>query len=524
MSEKIQIRGAWDQAAPPAQEAFVPSSEIRKAWAGELARMYQGEVDVYGRFGSIVDQSNRDYASRNPGKVTEADLNDAMRERHGAIRVGTADEYAMIARVFRVMGMMPVHFYDLTTAPKPVPVYSTGFRPETPEEMAVSPFRMFTSLFDPSGLDPALKARAEAALAGRSIFSDRLIELVERAESNGGLSPQEAREFVAEAVQVFRMDPDHTVDFGLYRDLLGAGGDVAADIVCFRGPHLNHLTPKIYDIQDAHDRLNAEGLTTIENIQGPKTRPDAVNVLLNQTSIVAQGEDVLMGNGRNSLSPEELKEMRERGEIPVVRREPGEATPAYLDRVETARAASPHGIVTGTHKARFGEIEVRGVALTPEGEKLYNSGRQQDIPHTHRELALAGLAYYTFELNETGQTSLSGGFSLPDLAEMIANGWVDIAPVLYEDFLPMNAAGIFASNLSSDGQDQAQSGRPSQDQIEATEQRHLHHLHEVLGPVGGLRDHHELYAARQQASIEAVMQAARGVLQQRPRPGGTEPA
>ncbi|HRD84765.1 MAG TPA: DUF1338 family protein, partial [Rubrivivax sp.] len=44
-------------------------------------------------------------------------------ERHGAIRVGTPAELAMLGRVFAVMGMHPVGYYDLTVAG--VPVHAT---------------------------------------------------------------------------------------------------------------------------------------------------------------------------------------------------------------------------------------------------------------------------------------------------------------------------------------------------------------------------------------------------------------
>ena len=38
-----------------------------------------------------------------------------------------------------------------------------------------------------------------------------------------------------------------------------------------------------------------------------------------------------------------------------------------------------------------------------------------------------------------------------DVPKKTAQGWVDAEPVVYEDFLPRSAAGIFQSNLSGDG-------------------------------------------------------------------------
>jgi uncharacterized glyoxalase superfamily metalloenzyme YdcJ len=46
-------------------------------------------------------------------------------------------------RLFAVMGMAPVGYYDLSVAG--VPVHSTTFRPVTDAALAYNPFRVFTS-------------------------------------------------------------------------------------------------------------------------------------------------------------------------------------------------------------------------------------------------------------------------------------------------------------------------------------------------------------------------------------------
>lgn len=48
-----------------------------------------------------------------------------------------------------------------------------------------------------------------------------------------------------------------------------------------------------------------------------------------------------------------------------------------------------------------------------------------------------------------------------DLESLIARGAVIAEPIIYEDFLPVSAAGIFQSNLGGDTQ-QVGSGSPSQ--------------------------------------------------------------
>src|SRR5699024_8984800 len=108
-------------------------------------------------------------------------------ERHGAIRLGTADELSMMRRLFAVMGMYPVGYYDL--APAGVPVHSTAFRALDAQALNQSPFRVFTSLLRLDLIaDEALKQEAITALANRNIFTDTAISLIERFEEQGGLT------------------------------------------------------------------------------------------------------------------------------------------------------------------------------------------------------------------------------------------------------------------------------------------------------------------------------------------------
>ena len=38
-----------------------------------------------------------------------------------------------------------------------------------------------------------------------------------------------------------------------------------------------------------------------------------------------------------------------------------------------------------------------------------------------------------------------------DVDELLSRGWLAVEPVVYQDFLPVSAAGIFRSNLGSRG-------------------------------------------------------------------------
>ena len=395
--------------------------DIRTAFFAAMSRMYRTEVPLYGDLLDIVDDVNRRVLSAGPDLEADlrrrGELHRLAQERHGAIRVGTAAELSMMRRVFAVMGMHPVGYYDLSVAG--VPVHSTAFRPLGLEGLNRNPFRVFTSLLRLELIDdPALRAEATRLLSQRTIFTKRAVAGVEQFEREGGLDDQSVTSFVAEVLETFRWHSDTTVDSRTY-DKLHRAHRLVADVVCFPGPHINHLTPRTLDIDAAQQEMQARGINAKDVIEGPPRR--AVPILLRQTSFKALEEKV-----------------------------------RFLD--------SEAG-VSGTHAARFGEIEQRGLALTPKGRVLYDTlldearGEQgsqaQDYEQRLQEafsrfpddldaLRRQRLGYFNYTLADRPSTLAPG---TTDLDTLIARGIVEASPVIYEDFLPVSAAGVFQSNL-----------------------------------------------------------------------------
>lgn len=125
----------------------------------------------------------------------------------------------------------------------------------------------------------------------------------------------------------------------------------------------------------------------------------------------------------------------------------------------------------GTHTARFGEIEQRGVALTPKGRQLYddllrNAGTGQDnlthqmhlqetfhtFPDSEFLMRQQGLAWFRYRLTPSGEAHRQAIHPGDDPQPLIERGWVVAQPITYEDFLPVSAAGIFQSNLGNETQ------------------------------------------------------------------------
>jgi uncharacterized glyoxalase superfamily metalloenzyme YdcJ len=454
------------------QPSFISPDLIRQRFSKAMSDMYREEVPLYGALMELVEQTNRHVLDNDPqvaqqlnstGEIERLDL-----ERHGAIRVGTAAELATLARLFAVMGMQPVGYYDLT--PAGVPVHSTAFRAVHEASLQVSPFRVFTSLLRLELIeDLELRAFAQSVLDQRSIFTAAALTLIERAESQGGLSEKEADEFVDQALETFRWHHSATVTAEQYQKL-SAQHRLIADVVAFKGPHINHLTPRTLDIDIVQAQMPVHGITPKAVIEGPPRRQ--CPILLRQTSFKALDEPV-----------------------------------AFTDQSDTR----------GSHSARFGEIEQRGAALTPKGRALYdrllnaardelkdfpneaNAARYNDLmaqhfsefPDTYEGMRQQELAFFRYFVTEKGLAAAE--LKTLTLEGLVSGGYLRVEPLVYEDFLPVSAAGIFQSNLG----DAAQTHYGVHSNQQAFEK--------ALGRP--TIDELQLYAQTQQRSIEQCLAA-----------------
>lgn len=445
---------------------FLTTDDIRSRFSSAMSDMYREEVPQYGTLLDLVADINARHLAAAPQQhlALEAagDLERLHVERHGAIRLGTAEELSQARRVFAVMGMQPVGYYDLSVAG--VPVHSTAFRPVTDEALAANPFRIFTSLLRLDLLpDPALREQARDILARRSIFSARALELTALCETRGGLDAAQAGEFVAEVRETFRWHSEATVSAETYRQLHDAHR-LIADVVCFSGPHINHLTPRTLDIDAAQHEMPLRGIAAKEVVEGPPPRRHPI--LLRQTSFKAL--------------------------------------------VETVRFVDVDA--PGSHTARFGEIEQRGMALTRKGRALYDrllaSARDTDgATGTYAERLAKAFEQFPDDLDSIREQELAffryrlvagqgHGSEAADLQALVRSGAAVAEPIVYEDFLPVSAAGIFQSNLGGTEQ-----RNYAANAAQAAFERDLG---------AAVQDEIVLYEAAQQRSIDAVFAALNG--------------
>ncbi len=392
-----------------------------------------------------------------------------------------------MARLFKTMGMLPVGYYDLTVAG--LPVHATAFRPVTGPALLANPFRVFTSLLRLDLLEPATRKLAEETLARRDIFSPTTRYFLDLYDRQGGLRADEAKDFIESSLETFRFRLTSKVGVKEY-ELLQQASPLAADVVSFAGPHINHLTPCTLDIDAVQDGMIARGIPPKSIIEGPPHR--ACGLLLRQTSFMALTERVL-----------------------------------FVDEATHSTPCSQ-----GQHRARFGEVEQRGAALTPKGRELFeacfararatpveggspkqpgspthvaegektnavNDAHQKHLrrffgpdafPDDWESLRRQGLVYVKYSLAPDA-TRLPAPSSSATVDDLVASGHAFYQAITYEDFLPASAAGIFSSNLGGDAV--VVEGKPDQAAFEA-----------ALG--GKVQDSHELYSQEEQASIARV--------------------
>lgn len=451
---------------------LIPRTELRARFALGLAKLYGREVPAYDTLVEVSREVNSDFVARHGADAARlGSIERVTAERHGAIRVGSPRELAQVGRVFGGFGMHPVGFYDLRDASKSsVPVVSTAFRPVHEQELARNPFRVFTSMLvsdDRRFFDEATQRQLEAFIGARTLFVPELLELADRSIAQDGLAPEDADRYLELATGAFalsREPVDHDWYFHLERI-----SSVAADIGGVPSTHINHLTPRVLDIDDLYARMQARGITMIDEVQGPP-RWEGPDVLLRQTSFRALAEERLFRHADGSVS-------------------------------------------RGSLRVRFGEVEQRGIALTTKGRDLYDQlvaetdrrlagapagttrvdvARElwrERMPRTERELAVQGLGFFRYRVGAVPPPPTSEA----TLSSLLDSGALVAEPIVYEDFLPRSAAGIFQSNLTDEGtRDDAQAATDyDMDRLSAA----------VELPIS---DPTALYEAQQTASLEAA--------------------
>lgn len=489
--------------------SFADKIQMQNRLFAELSRMFGQEVPLYDKSLLVNRETNKAVCALlsklHVGfSLSEEQLDKTSGERHGAIRIGKPAEYRWIARFFAAFAMEPHNYYDMTNVgAKSQPIVATAFRSVLKPE-----HRVFTSLLMTDYFDATTQARIEALLATREVFSAQAKELVEKNERQGGLSWDDANALIAEGVNRIFKWTGQARDHQLYKDLCDAGFKIAADIACFESHHLNHLTPNTFcmDLYTAamkfcmgelaetafraraektlqrlaqtadrdYLRLHFKHLTKpqIDAYQPGRVRPKEIAELVEKLTRRLSESDLALSQLKHAGFKDYTEGPSE--DTPVLLRQD-----AYKALTEPVKFRNADGSVMDTvHTARFGEIEQRFYATTPQGRALYdrclaeadaakekNPGLSKKDFAAYEEMVAKPFAPFPKKLPELLEQKLVFGryavtpwglaeknnITTTDINELVQLGYVDYEGLRYEDFLPVSAAGIFASNLNQYG-------------------------------------------------------------------------
>ncbi|MEO8377311.1 MAG: DUF1338 family protein, partial [Candidatus Sumerlaeota bacterium] len=495
--------------------AFADKTKIQHTLFAELSAMFGREVPLYDKALLVNRVTNEAVcellAMKYTGfSLTAQQLEKASGERHGAIRIGTRDEYRWVAGFFAAFGLLPHNFYDMTTlGGKSQPIIATAFRsPINPEH------RVFTSLLMLDYFAPDVATRIEKALSKRHIFSSRAKELILKNEEEGGLSEEESQELVSEgSVRIFKWT-GKAHDYQLYKDLSDVGFKIAADIACFESHHLNHLTPntlcmdlytaamKVCLGESDNATFTARAVRALSELRrmsdGDWMRIHFRHMSSDEIGGFAKCDvsDAAIGKLASGLSDRlaksdlDLSKLKHSGYKDFTEG-PASNTPILLRQDAYKALTEPvvfyeddGSTINAVHTARFGEIEQRFYATTAKGRKLYDEclaaadverakySKQDNekaeaaytaafapIPKTLPELVNHQFVFARFSATGKG-TAAAGAINTTDIKELEAQGYLRYEGLRYEDFLPFSAAGIFASNLGQYGTQSTAAQKP----------------------------------------------------------------
>lgn len=495
---------------------FADQRQMQHRLFSKLSSMFGHEVPLYDKsllVNSICNRTVCDllgqlYLGFN---MTDKQIEKTSGERHGAIRIGKPSEYRWISRLFAVFAMEPHNFYDMTTVgEKSQPIVATAFRSRINPD-----HRVFSSLLMTDYFDPETQARIEALIGTREVFSNTAKELILKSEQQGGLQWDDADMLISECVHRIFKWTGRARDYQLYTDLCDAGFKIAADIACFGSHHLNHLTPNTFCIDlyttamkfcmgetdDAEFRTRA--ITTLNFLAETADRDylklhfkDSTSAEIDSFQIekvtakkVKQLVDKL--TERLQQSDLDLSQVTHAG-FKDHTEGPAAGTPvllrqdAYKALTEPVQFLNVDGtVIDSIHTARFGEIEQRFYATTPKGRQLYdrclakvdalrkssNSSTYEKMhaqlfdsfPKKLVDLLKQELVYGRYSVTDKG-IAAKGNITITDIHELVRMGYVRVDGLRYEDFLPVSAAGIFASNLSQYGTKSTAAEKPTYSQ------------------------------------------------------------
>ena len=447
--------------------------------------------------------------------ITDEQIDRTSGERHGAIRIGRPDEYRWITRFFAVFGMEPHNYYDMSSVgAKSQPVVATAFRSTLNPEHRVFSSLLRTDYFDAdtrARIESLLSTRTVFSERAKELIardeqqgglsaSDaealideataRIFKWTGRARDHGLYTELCDNGFkIAADIACFESHHlNHLTPNTFWIDLYTTSMRRAMglyDDARFRQQATQALEMLNENADRHYMRLHFRHLTQ-DDIDGYGSVAASAVVSKIAGYVDALAERLQHPDCRlHVLKHSGFKDHTEgpAAGVSVLLRQD-----AYKALTEPVTFVNPDGSTVDTvHTARFGEIEQRFYATTPSGRAMYDQclnvleaqkGEEPGLatrdvdgyramqaqifstfPQTLDGLLDHGLVFGRFAPTEAGiaaagmieAATVIGRDGRMNIQTLRQRGFVRGEGLRYEDFLPVSAAGIFASNLDQYG-------------------------------------------------------------------------
>ena len=471
----------------------------KKEISNGIKTLYEEEVPIHAVIQKVVDKvdteffqqvdTNPEYAKKAAGMTYDQNHD----VRHAAVRFALPEEMEFYTRCMNLMNLFPIGMYDLTG--EGTPVKSIVYRPISEEDIKEDGFRSFTSMADPEAptnyrneaqkqmVYGLMEKRRERHFKGEGCFTNRLFELVAKGETEG-FTEVERKEFITEMVNIYRLNKVTAVNKQTYEELKALDATLA-DIF---GPelNLNHTTPHTKDNEKVH-RLASEEINPLTGeklvMNGTVYGPKGVFILLEQSSCKAIDNELETTDGQKVKLKTRFCEFETRGQaVTRTGREIYDTVLAgIMSEVNHYKKLKKDEIL---HSGREYEGKLRDEAEAEAG-KLYSKLAHERFPaaypKTDEEMALQGMVYNKYEIDhdalakadktkiqhildniektqlkftddESHNQRVMAQEMNPLMEKLVEAGVAKRILIIYEDFLPASASGIFGSNKDKDGE------------------------------------------------------------------------
>jgi uncharacterized glyoxalase superfamily metalloenzyme YdcJ len=197
-------------------------------------------------------------------------------------------------------------------------------------------------------------------------------------------------------VDIFQLNKESLIDKDTYERIKDIS-PVASDILG-AGLNINHLTPDTPDIAGVYKDMKAENIVMNGFIYGPK----GIDILLEQTSFKAVTVELTTPEGEKIEHQARFGEVESRGmAISVSGREIYDEVLKEINaEIKEEREAFKLEL---QKQGKEYSGEIRDKKESELGEKYIKIGMEkfpEAFPDTEKDLALQGLAYFKYEINE----------------------------------------------------------------------------------------------------------------------------